>query len=375
MIPSWYKQKKRLTITSNNTKYYPALDGLRGLAILLVIFHHNFRFVHYFLFGWLGVDLFFVLSGFLITDILLQALGKPDFLKNFYIRRVLRIFPVFYAALIICLFILPSINKLHLDVSYYKENQGWLWFYLQNWLFIFKEPHGDKILLHTWSLAVEEQFYLVWPLVILLVRKPRRLIMLVLVVLIAVVVARYILWSMQIKGLAYSSLYTFTRIDGLCIGCILALLLRNNAAYLKKFMIVIVLFTAAVNFGFYFVNSRNGYSLPYLAFAGYTTFAVLFAILTYEAVMGGSKIIQLIFTNRVLRFFGKISYGLYVYHWPVYILLFDYSVYRITERGLASDQMAQFISGLIVTAVAILISTISYRYFERPLLKLKERFK
>ena len=116
--------------------YYPALDGLRGVAILLVVFLHNFNFMNYFFFGWLGVDLFFVLSGFLITDILLNGLHKPHFLRNFYIRRVLRIFPLFYLTLIICLLILPNIKSLHLDASYYTGNQFWLWAYLQNWLFV-----------------------------------------------------------------------------------------------------------------------------------------------------------------------------------------------------------------------------------------------
>src|SRR5260370_35068071 len=114
--------------------HYPALDGLRGVAILLVVFLHNFRFMNYFFFGWLGVDLFFVLSGFLITDILLNTLGKPHFLKNFYILRVLRIFPLYYFILIICLFVLPHIRSLQLNLDYYTNNQIWLWTYLQNWL-------------------------------------------------------------------------------------------------------------------------------------------------------------------------------------------------------------------------------------------------
>src|SRR5436189_6032324 len=95
--------------------HYPALDGLRGIAILLVVFLHNFGFMNYFFFGWLGVDLFFVLSGFLISDILLNSLDKPNFLRNFYIRRVLRIFPLYYFILVICLFVLPHVKSLHLN--------------------------------------------------------------------------------------------------------------------------------------------------------------------------------------------------------------------------------------------------------------------
>lgn len=357
-----------------NRNHYPALDGLRGIAILLVILHHNFRFSDYFFFGWLGVDLFFVLSGFLITDILLNSLGKPNFLRNFYLRRVLRIFPVFYLSLIICLLIVPNINSIRTNTTYYTENQIWLWAYLQNWLFTLKEPYGDPILLHTWSLAVEEQFYLVWPLIIMLFRKPKLLLFLALTMLVLMVVSRYVVWSMQIKGLAYYNLFTFTRVDGLCIGSALALLLRNNAAFLKSFILFIVLFVAGVNFGFYFINRQYNFSLPYLAFAGYTTFAVLFGILVHEAVTGKSPVIQFLFNNRPLKFFGKISYGLYVWHWPIYILLFNDTRVFFIKRFSTSSTIADVSSGVFVTALAVVISVISYRYFERPFLKLKARY-
>ena len=88
-------------------QYYPALDGLRGIAIIMVVIFHNFNFTNYFFFGWLGVDLFFVLSGLLITEILIKTSGKPGFLRNFYLRRILRIFPLYYLILIICIIILP----------------------------------------------------------------------------------------------------------------------------------------------------------------------------------------------------------------------------------------------------------------------------
>ena len=363
-----------MTAVNSNRSYYPALDGLRGVAILLVVFLHNFDFMNYFFFGWLGVDLFFVLSGFLITDILLNTVNDKNFLRNFYMRRVLRIFPLFYLTLIICLLILPSIKSLSLDFHYYTENQFWLWTYLQNWLYAFKEPQGDKILLHTWSLAVEEQFYLVWPATILLIRKPKILLIISITVLLAVGFTRYAIWTFKIEDLAYASLYTFTRIDGICIGCMLALIMRINADFLKKYTVAIVLLMALINFGFYFLNNRNADTLPYLALVGYTTFAILFGILVYEAVIGESKIIQLIFNNRILKFFGKISYGLYVYHWPVYVLLFPFFKHFIIINTNIAYRMAELGSGIIVTAISVIVSVISYRYFEKPFLKLKSRY-
>jgi len=359
---------------SSAPKHYPALDGLRGIAILLVVFLHNFGFMNYFFFGWLGVDLFFVLSGFLITNSLLNTMHKPGFLRIFYTRRLLRIFPLFYLLLIICLFILPAIPSLHTDISYYQQNQLWFWSYLQNWLFIFKEPYGDNMLLHTWSLAVEEQFYLVWPFMFLLVKKPGHLLMLAIAALLFIIGARYMVWIYQAKDLSYASLYTFTRIDGLCIGCIVSLLLYAYPSFLKRFTSLIVFLMAAVNFGFYFINNYQALSLPYLAFAGYTTFAVLFGILVHEAVAGKSAIVQYLLTLRVLKFFGKISYGLYIYHWPVYFFLFPVFVQLIADRTHLNTWYAETVSALTVTLIAILISMVSFEWFEKPILKLKNRY-
>ncbi|MBK5272301.1 MAG: acyltransferase [Bacteroidia bacterium] len=360
---------------SSQKQYYPALDGLRGIAILLVVFLHNFGFMNLFFFGWLGVDLFFVLSGFLITDILLNTVGQPNFLRNFYMRRVLRIFPLYYFALILCLFILPAFPDLHLNVKYYQDNQFWQWTYLQNWLYIFKQPFGTKMLLHTWSLAVEEQFYLIWPAIILLIKKPKILLLIVISLLIIVGISRFLLWSYHIKDLAYSSLYTFTRIDGLCIGSMLVLVMRIYPGFIKKYTAAIVLLMAVINFGFYFVNNQHSLTLPYLAFVGYTTFAVLFGLLLYEAAIGQSKIIQILFNNRFLKFFGKISYGLYVYHWPVYILLFSFFQKWLVKSFDFNNSIAEMISSIIVTLLALAISVVSYYSLERYFLRLKGKYK
>src|SRR6476620_3181673 len=122
------------------TVYYPSLDGIRGLAILLVVGFHNFGYLTLFKFGWLGVDLFFVLSGYLITGILYKSLGTENYLKNFYIKRVLRIFPLYYSILFLTLFVAATFPTLKDNLSYYSKNQWWFWTYLQNWLFAFKMP-------------------------------------------------------------------------------------------------------------------------------------------------------------------------------------------------------------------------------------------
>ncbi len=141
-----------------------ALDGLRGIAIILVLFFHCSRFE--FLpvraisaFGWTGVDLFFVLSGFLITGILIDTKGKEGFYKNFFMKRVLRIFPLYYLTL--CIFFIPSFF-FHFELTeYYITHQIYFWTYTQNLLFAFDGwPENARFLNHFWSLAIEEQFYI-----------------------------------------------------------------------------------------------------------------------------------------------------------------------------------------------------------------------
>ncbi len=350
-----------------NRPHYPALDGLRGVAILLVVIYHNFGFISQSYFGWLGVDLFFVLSGFLITDILLRTVNEPKFLSNFYMRRVLRIFPLYYASLLLFLFIVAPLTSDKIEWDYYQENQIYLWTYLQNWLYIFKEPGSAAILNHYWSLAVEEQFYIFWPLVILLLKKPKYLLAFIGILLIAVIIFRFVLWFYQVEDLAYYNLYTFTRIDGICIGCMVALLMRMNMHFIRNYTFLIVLVFAAVNFGFYFINRENNYSFPYIALVGYTTFAMILGLLVYEAVTRETRFLNMIFGFGLLKFFGRISYGLYIFHWPVYLLI---SAYYSEANGFSG----KLLLSLVATGIAILISWLSYRYFERYFLRLKSSY-
>lgn len=355
--------------------YYPALDGLRGLAILFVLFYHNFGYVRLFEFGWLGVDLFFVLSGFLITDILLQARGTKNFLKNFYIRRVLRIFPIYYLCLFLFLVVFPRISQINFDMTYYENNQGWLWMYLQNWLYIAKQtPNGASHLQHFWSLAVEEQFYMVWPLVVLLLKKNRHLIIFLIGLLALVLGTRILLWVNHIDSLSYFNLYTFSRIDGLCIGCMLSILRNMESNFIRNNMKRIIIGLVVVNIGFLAVKRILGLEVPYLASVGYLSLAILFGMLVYKAVSGEGKQVFRYFDNRYLKFFGKISYSLYIFHWPLYLILYPYvdALFRhfVNEPGLP----VQLLGSLICTVMGVIISILSYRYFESFFLKLKKRF-
>ncbi len=167
--------------------HLPALDGLRALAVFVVV-EHNISLVsggeglllhqlesmlHR---GWMGVQLFFVLSGFLITRILLETRRSPEYFRSFYSRRALRIFPLYYATLIFLFLLLPALGQtpsvLAEDMPF--SRQVWLWAYLSNWTGPRGLGGGSPPVFHFWSLAVEEQFYLLWPLVVLFCT-PKRL--------------------------------------------------------------------------------------------------------------------------------------------------------------------------------------------------------
>lgn len=355
--------------------HYPALDGLRGIAILLVVFYHNFGFTKYFFFGWLGVDLFFVLSGFLITGILLKTVNAKGYFKKFYAKRILRIFPLYYLSLILFLIILPGIKDFPLDFSFYIENQWWFWAYLQNWFLIFHNAgNATTAIQHYWSLAVEEQFYLLWPFVIFFIRKPKILLSIALLMLLAVIGTRLYLWTMQVKDFNYYGLYTFSRIDGICIGSSLAILQYMKSTFIKKYFTAVVLLLAGMNFLFYFTNRLNQYSLPYLAIVGYTTFAVLFALLVNEATEGKTKIINYFLEISLLKFFGKISYGLYVFHWPVYLILYGYTEQWVQDSFNITGSNLHILVSALLTLTGILISVISFYFFEKHFLKMKKAY-
>jgi peptidoglycan/LPS O-acetylase OafA/YrhL len=343
------------------------------LAILLVVFFHNFGFIKYFGFGWLGVDLFFVLSGYLISSILLASRNKPNFLKNFFIRRILRIFPLYYLSLIAVLWLIPMIPAFENNFNYYQKNQIWFWVFLQNWLFAFKVP-ANNILLHFWSLAVEEQFYLIWPFVIFFVRKPTKLLIIISFFFLLLIITRILIWANHSEKLDYWSIYTFTRVDGIIVGCALAITTHIDLHWLKNYTAHIVFSLSFINLIFFFLNQNRWDSFPFFAFVGYTTFAIIFALLIYEAIIQRTKVINIIFGNSILRFFGKISYSFYIFHWPIYVLLQPYFFSLFKKKLDFYMNVCSILSSVVVSLIGIFISIVSYYFFEIKFLKLKSRF-
>lgn len=352
--------------------YYPALDGLRGLAILLVLLYHNFGFVSFFEIGWLGVDLFFVLSGFLITDILLQTKGSRHFLRNFYLRRFLRIFPLYYLCLFIFIVFVPKAMHPFYDASYYNGYQLWFWTYLQNWLYIIKHPEQSTLLNHFWSLAVEEQFYMIWPLIILWVSSIKRQLAIILSLLAFVIFLRIFLWIYQPYDISYINLYTFSRIDGLCIGCALSLIRRIDSGFIVSYSWKILAAVAGLNCLLLALKYALNINFPYIELAGYTSIAIVFGVLVTKAIAPEPNLVNRYLNNQTFRFLGKISYSLYVFHWPIYLILFPMLTHMFGDFLFLSNSSNEMLSAIVSTISALIVSIASYYLIEKYFLSFKK---
>jgi peptidoglycan/LPS O-acetylase OafA/YrhL len=359
---------------SKRNIHYPALDGLRGIAIVLVLLYHNFNFISFFNFGWLGVDLFFVLSGFLITNQLLDNLNSKYYFSNFYIKRVLRIFPIYYLSLVLFFIIFPRIHGFPLNISFYLPHQLWYWVYLQNFSLIANHSSEATALNHFWSLAIEEQFYLLWPLFIFLIRDPKKLFCFCLVSLLAILSSRILLWMQQDILNHYNWLLLFTRVDGILIGSGLALLLKYNRKLLQRYLSGFIFLLAFLNFTFYFFNSIKALHYSPWDIVGYTTFSSLFALFIFEVIIKPKGFMSIVLSNRPFRILGKYSYGIYIFHWPVFLIMKPITDSLRCPWYMKGSLPQLLFSSLLATFTGILAGIISYHLIEVHFLKLKKRF-
>lgn len=378
-----------------NKRFYPALDGLRALAVLMVFFEHyeaaEFPALNW---GWVGVDVFFILSGFLITGILYDTRDAEYRFRNFYARRTLRIFPLYYGVLLFGVLLTP--------VFHWLWNPAWiLWFcylgnyarffYLQNPLFlkgaiehlIAQTPFhrlGFLYLGHFWSLCVEEQFYLVWPFIVFYVRDRVRLRNLCLVICCVTLLARCVcvLFVPQ-QYLSAELLYRITplRADALLLGGLVALCLRGpEAEQVRKLAKPVLIVFAAGFFLWEFtyrqVSGAHHFYHPYagapvLTTIGYTLID-LFSAALILSILQPKGILFSIFNLKWPRRLGQISYGFYVFH-----DLF-HGVWVVGALHLPQLKVTTATS-LLGLAGTTIISYLSFRFFEKPFLRLKERFK
>lgn len=373
-------------------RHFPALDGLRGIAILMVLVHQlgmlddrstilNYLFGYAIGTGWAGVQLFFVLSGFLITGILLDTQKSTNYFSGFYARRTLRIFPLYYGALALAFIVLPAFGIVSSGVEKDWNQQIWLWTYLVNWV----EPVGigSHTFPHFWSLAVEEQFYLLWPLLLALpiyrasVAACIRLCVMVAVISLA---ARFIFaWNGDGRDEIY--LLTICRIDALVIGAAFAALMRMpelpngwrrimakpTQSLIAGFSVAIVGVLVTHGFSFEnFLGETIGFTLLALAF-GLVIMAAACADL--RSIDGVFQLLRL----APLRSLGKYSYAMYVFHKPLHDLLGRPLLVKL-RVDMAHSLLAEllYIAGSVVVLHALAL--LSYHLFEKHFLNLKRFF-
>ncbi|HEY6802384.1 MAG TPA: acyltransferase [Pyrinomonadaceae bacterium] len=357
-------------------QHIKALDGVRGVAILLVIlFHYGYLGC-----GWIGVQLFFVLSGFLITSILVKDKGKSlkDYLKRFYWRRSLRIFPLYY----LYLFVMLAAFLLFRIPPAFGDQWPYLFTYTYNVRHILPNYDGSELLIHLWSLSVEEQFYLVWPLLVFLLAT-RRFKSLLLAIVIGIPIVR-LLTSLLLANAGHDPLfygtvlYTITpfQIDAFAVGAIVATFkfphIKNGKVVFAVAVVVAVALGLLAQFTSPVMASDrvNSFGFPihllhhYEYVWGYSVLNIVAGLLILLVVQGSSPLPFL--KNGPLTFLGRISYGVYVYHYGV-LAIFQ-KVFPSGERSLRS--LLLFFPYLAVTLV---ISYLSFRLFENQFLKLKDR--
>lgn len=351
----------------------PQLDGFRGIAILWVLLDHFFEKIYFFHFGWTGVNLFFVLSGYLITGRLSHHAstdGGKNYFRNFYARRILRIFPLYYLFLAGFFFVLPLLyDHYGLYFSDLKRDQLWYWTYLDNWLIVFSGPPGNLILLSLWSLAVEEQFYLFWPVIYRYVRGGD--LKSTIIFLIVASIGVRIFTGVPFHHAYYS---TLTACEPLLMGAGLFILIQEGRAvrYRRRFAIAALVALAALFIIFvhqFSFETTNAWLMKY----GYTAIDVLWAYLLYLAMTGSASVIRVL-TSKWLIWLGKYSYGIYIYHFVIFQMI----VWKL-DAILAGKGIAQLIAyplgRAIGLSVTLLCSFASYQLFEKHFLRLKRYFR
>lgn len=348
-------------------QYYENLDGLRGIAAFAVIVFHFFGthgrplttdvqdlgvFTRFTDFLQHGVTFFFVLSGFVITRILLNTREDNDYFSRFYKRRALRILPLYYLYLILQNYMAPWILTGQVDQNY--SNHAVQYVYLQNmtWLTGW-QGSGPP---HFWSLAVEEHFYLIWPLVIFLIPtkyiKPTTIFLLV-----ASLPIKYLFFENGID--IYKN--TFSRYDSIMVGCLIAIFEKEfnykfKSISKKTFLAALGIMVLAGALIYTFRNEL----VVLKAISMHLILSLVFGMVIYFLLTIKDKnVINNLLVNKPMQYFGKISYGLYVWHWAAISLA-------------ASWHFENYLLNLLlVFTITIAISHISFFYFEKWFFRFK----
>ena len=365
-----------------SSRHIASLDGLRGLAFLMIFFRHYgitshqkqlwVKIAAYLCYGgWMGVDLFFVLSGFLITGILLDTRESPRYFTNFYARRVLRIFPLYYTALAVLFVLTPWLHLQwhggHFAYLFYAGNLAY------NLNPSLAEVKPAVSFLHLWSLAVEEQFYLIWPLVVMMVSSRRRLAWICGGLSLAGLALRVCLLLWLPRGDAYEWCYAElpTHMDGLLYGALAAISIRELSLQGALQWAHKILPYALCAMGLVIAFGGVDFHSISMTVIGFPVLAAIFACLVLLSLRSGSLVNR--FGNvPALRFIGRYSYGMYVYHilfWPGLSWILPWQQVRLHSVVLGGLGFM-----LLLLAGTMGVSVASYELYEKQWLRLKKRF-
>lgn len=379
--------------------HIPALDGIRGVAVLLVLASHlligdpnrglraiAFKIANA---GWIGVDIFFVLSGYLITSILRDSLGMPHYFRNFYMRRILRIFPLYFGTLFVLFVILGHVGSMETDAVRPILSQQWAaWCYVINFV-PGKFDSGWLFIGHFWSLAIEEQFYLVWPFVLfqLGLRSGRRAAATGLAISIAARAA--LQWfdaghPATTQMTTWATFYwTICRLDGLAIGGFIALTpadFWNNPRVRRAIGIAGALLTVTMAWLVWRGTIEVIHAAPHSwadrtwKIGGSSFLALFAAFLVVASTAHGFRWIAAFFSNAALRFAGKYSYGMYVYHGILMPWLRRHLSPAVFMSWTSSPDLAAYASFVAALAIVTAVSVASYEIYEKQFLRLKALF-
>jgi peptidoglycan/LPS O-acetylase OafA/YrhL len=357
---------------NNSSKKEIYLDGLRGLAVLLVSLGHIFYQFYIFKFGWIGLNLFFVLSGYLITSRLFYHLKNnyKHYFSFFYMRRVLRIFPLYYGCLVFFLIILPFFYRNYNRYFGSLENiQIWYWLYLSNWRLIFYGLPKNLLFFHFWSLAVEEQFYIFWP-IIFKFTKSFRLRFLVIICLISFSI------SVRIFTLISDDAYYNTLIaaEPLLLGGLVCILQnQGKLSYYYNLLLILTFFSITGLSIIFFINKDLHISNRLLMQYGYSAIDMIWVFILYTTLFNLklSRYFIKILSFSWLTWLGKYSYGIYVFHWLI-LQIFIYKFENVfSTYGL---KFGYYLARVIGILAILFCSYLSYNLYEKYFLRLKKYF-
>ena len=375
------KKEDQLRASSfNGSHRVPELDGLRGIAILLVLVYHfgaDFSgtgvlpssVVTVIKQGWIGVDLFFVLSGFLIGGILIDSRRSPQFFKSFYVRRFFRIVPLYWLLFALSLVGVPGVPKVRSEVPWY----AFLTF-TQNFWTAQGRPAMVAFMGVTWSLAVEEQFYLAIPVLIRAVRE-KYLPWLVLGLVVMAPVLRLVLYYYLTGDMRRAAPYELTpcRADALGLGVLAAIVLRKpqvwQALAERGWLLNAALLVLAMGMPYFLRANMHQSSLVNTSLA-YTWIALFFVCLLLIAVTQKQAIISRPLRARALMATGGLAYCLYLFH-----TVFDISAHALLSPHLPPTATAEGIIIVLSVVLTFVFAKLSWKYFEKPLIDRAHKFR